>query len=251
MPKLESVKKIAEQLKAHIAVSEEKLLEKNIGKAETLPDNDLLILCRYFSAGFVCSFFGGNVQSVRKKIIRIDQRKLSHEDLTKQTDLTELIPFGVGGWDYARRLSLSVIQSLEQIVNEGIKAHGQSTVQACKALLEQVEKIKQESFDEMQNCQNQLLILAEFIVDNFLSLLSEKIKTDFNNSLSDLLDNIELIDQEDFHEAVKVRINKLKRRHGMKSFEILFAETMAENAETSQAFDLTIELIENFMKEKK
>lgn len=158
-------------------------------------------------------------------------------------------PSGIGHWQYAERLKQKVFRSLETVLNQGVGTAGHSQfVQAAKALLVETEKTKEDAAEVMMAYESQLLILAEHLVEIFLPKMGSSLKKDMRRSRDDVIKSITEVAKPDKHSLAmwKAEISRVVRTFELKRFELLLAETMANNPQVCEAFDFSKDLIENY-----
>jgi hypothetical protein len=121
-----------------------------------------------------------------------------------------------------------------------------------KALLTEATKDTEEAADVMSAYENQLILMAGHIVENFLPNISRLIKNELQRARDDIQKSVEKAIKESNDMAVAVRVwrkdfNKFVRQYELKRFELLFAESMAKSKEINEAFDFSRDLIETFI----
>lgn len=246
---------LAADIDLMIRASKQKHIKRNVD-IEDIPIDELDVLCTYIPVQLVCEMFGGHYQVILKAHIgRIKEKEAAkHQKKTmEKADLEENLepeePAGIGGHQYAERIKKKVFQSLEKLLNVGVGTAGHTQfVGAAKALLAEAEKTKDDAAEVMMAYESQLLILAEHMVEVFLPKLGSVLKTEMRRVRDGAIKKITSISRTDDRvvELWKAEINTMVRNIELKRFELLLAETMANNPRVSEAFDFSKDLIENY-----
>jgi hypothetical protein len=216
-----------------------------------ISDDDLGVLCKYLSARFIARMFNAKYQVVL-------QRVSAHFKSVKETTGSYVPeePSGIGGWKFADRLKIKAFTALQDVVNQGVKAQGQQLVQACKTLVAEADKMKDESIEIMQAYEKQLLILASHIVEKFLPAIQKYTKKEIKDIQAGVLEDVgrEMVearraDELTVRKAVSIwsdAISKFHRKLSIKRFELLFADSLRDNRGTREAFELTKGLLDKY-----
>jgi len=259
---------LATQIRSHIKRSNDKTVIKGARTAE-IPRDEITILALYLSKGLACRIFGGSQQAITNMVNNYlrERKEADIEEAAQQfggnddEDSGEAAdsdvpfnpvptePLGIGGHRYANRLAVKVVSRLEMLVDQGTIGQGQQAVQASKTLLSYTEGIKKEAQNVMLAYEKQLILLAEHIVEKFLPAVSEKVKSELgewkDTVLKDVRDSLPDVDTVAC-EIWAAAIDKFARQYDQKRFEIMMAESLSENPKTSEAFNITEELVKNF-----
>jgi len=249
---LVSIDQIAVDLKPHLRRSQENFLVRSV-HVDDIPIDELAVLCKYFSIKFVLAMFGGKVMPVRIKVNNYFKEKKIEEELEEQYDDGSFVskePSGMGGWRYADRLQEKVFRELEKVVNQGTSGTGQQLVNASRLLIVELTKVKDSSVELMEAYEKQLIILAEFFVEKYLPKLGGRIKKELKQDVELILSKVTEAGKDDAIEVIMEGLNKLVRKWNIKRYELLIAELLAEDNETSAAFNFTTEMVHTFLKEK-
>jgi len=246
---------LAADIDSMIRGSKQKHIKRNVDM-DNIPTEDLDVLCTYFPIQLLVEMFGGHYQVLLKAFVgRMNEKSAAeHQRKTMERDgLEENFepedPAGIGRHQYAERIKQKVFQKLEGLLNKGVGTSGHSQfVGAAKALLTEAEKTKADAADVMMAYESQLLILAEHFVEVFLPKLGSALKTEMRRARDEVIKNIEKIAKPDKHSLSmwKAEINRMARGIELKRFELMLAETMANNPRVSEAFDFAKDLIENY-----
>ena len=247
---LVAVEQISADLKERLRRTREQILERNVD-INKIPIDELVVLCRYFSTGFTVAFFGGSEQAIRLKVNKYikEQDGIKEKDEFKH-DYVKEKPSGIGGWRYAHRLSNKVHRALEEIINLGSAGTGQQIVHASKTLLAETNKTKDSAVELMEAYEKQLLILAEHVVERFLPAIGKLLRKELRDHRDEIINKVKKAKPEELFSVFLSELERFIRVWSLKKFELLFAESMAENDEVSQAFDFSKEIIETFKDEK-
>ena len=233
----------------------QKHLKRNV-QIEDIPPDDIDVLCSYFPIQLICAVFGGEVKVIEKahlgrmveKAAEAANKKIMDEAM-RDDKYEPLEPAGIANWQYAERIKQKVFRSLETVLNQGAGTTGHNQyVQAAKALLDQAEKTKSDAAEIMKAYETQLLILADFFVEKFLTKLGALLKKDIHKGQDEVIRKIEEIAKPDKF-SVSIwgsEIKRMIRAFELKRFELLLAETMANDPKVSAAFDFTKDLVENY-----
>ena len=242
-----SLTRTADELKGHLRRTTEQFLKRNVD-IDKIDIKELATLCRYFSISFTVAVFGGSDMTIRQRVNK--HIKEGEIDKSFEEDLVPEDPQGIGGWRYADRLEKKVLKQLEIVVNQGSSGTGQQLVNAGKTLLAEAAKAKNSAMDLMEAYEKQLIILAEFTVENFLPAMGRRIRKDLRKEKDEILKEIKNAPIEKQSDLLENAIEKLVRSWNLKRFELLFAETMADDKEVSDAFNFTKDMITTFIDEK-
>ena len=243
-----SLNQTCADIKTYLEKNKQDNLHRNV-KFSKIPTDDLDVLFSYFSTNLVCKLFGGNLHQQTKQFNARLQEKAADEEIDGESSLVEYDPAGIGDHMYAERVRQKVIHSLEKVIDQSAASvsHNQY-VQAAKALLDIAEKTKLGSAEVMVAYENQLLVLAEHLVENFLPKLGQLIKQelrDIENSVVKKM--LETADPEnDQIKTWKEAIDRAVRVFELKRYELLLAETMTLSERVSEAFGFTKDLIDNY-----
>jgi len=267
-----SLKQIGTQVRRHIEKSKDATLFKGV-RTRDIPRDELVILCTYLTKGLIVEIFGGTTQSMASIVNRRikEQREESLEQTAEEAKLldsesgegpdedmldsepTPIEPMGIGGYRFGNRLSSKVIRNLEKMIDSGVVGAGNQAVQASRELLKYADNIKKEALDVMQAYEQQLLLLAEHLVEKFLPMIGEKLKADAMEwkvgVLGDVKDSLgtDVGDKgTNAYDIWEQKIERFSRQFDRKKFEILLAESLLENPKTSDAFDMTVDMIKNY-----
>lgn len=248
---LTSLEQIVHDLQQHHRRSAEKQLERGV-HVDDIPLHELYILCKYLSTNFISTMFSGNFESLKLRIAQY-HKELKEKDDVEDEDghFVEKEPAGMGGWRYANRLQQKVFRELEVIINKGTAATGQQMVNASKLLIVELQKVKESSMELMEAYEKQLIILAEFFVEKFLPNLGRKIKADMKNDIEETLSSaFKATNAREMKNIIQIGLDRLVRKWDIKRYELLLAELMSDDKETSQAFNFTSDMVDTFLKEK-
>lgn len=260
-----TLEQLAGQIRAQIKKSTDSTLIKGV-HTNQIPREEITVLALYLGKGLISKIFGGSQQAVTNMVNHtLKQRKeaeideMAHqamadkpddsEDKKSPSDPTPVQPLGIGGYRYANRLTVKIVRQLEVMVDSGAIGQGQQAVQASKALLEHTKGIKREAQNVMLAYEKQLVALAEHLVEKFLPAVSEKVKADFKHWKDEVLDEVlRSIPgiNEDSCNVWTESIERFARQFDLKKFELMMAESLAENQKTSEAFNITEELVKNY-----
>jgi len=170
-------------------------------------------------------------------------------------------PYGIGGWKYAQRLNDVARKTLVEVTQQkSSKDTKQQIVHASKALLGESTKIKEKSIEVMEAYQEQLLTLAEHIVNEFLPWLSKKMKDIFKEAKDGAIERIEILFKKNnitelsYEKAIefwKEEVERSWRQVDLKKIELMFAESLTVNEQTKEAFQFTEDLFRDYIDEKK
>lgn len=248
------IEQIVSDLKQHIASTTQKFIEKD-ATIETIPANELDVLCKYFPVAFIVELYGGNYQIILKDYnnrIKMKAAGMSPEDEDKQ-DFEPTEPSGIGGWQYADRLRQKVFRELEKVLNMGVNVAGHSQlVQAAKTLLGEADKSKEDAVDVMMAYQTQLLLFAEHLVELFLPALGTRFKKELHEFRDSIIEKLKASlptgkqPDKELLEIWQKEISKLVRSFNLKRFELMLAETMIGNKELADALSFSEDLIETY-----
>jgi len=244
---MKALTRAAASLRRHLRKTTEQFLEKSVN-IDNIDTKELATLCRYFSISFTVAVFGGSGQVIRQKVNK--HLKEAEVDKSLEEDLVPEDPQGIGGWRYADRLEKKVLKQLEIVVNQGSSGTGQQLVNAGKTLLAEAAKGKNSAMDLMEAYEKQLIMLAEFTVENFLPAMGRRIRKDLRKEKDDILRDVKGAPLEKQSDLLESAIEKLVRSWNLKRFELLFAEIMADDKEVSDAFNFTKDMITTFIDEK-
>jgi len=247
---LVSINQIVADLRPNLRRSQETFLARNV-HADDIPIEEIAVLCKYFSIKFVVAMFGGKDMPIRMKVNKYFKEKKQQDEIASQYnegDFVEKEPSGIGGWRYANRLQEKVFRELEKVVNQGTSGTGQQLVNASKLLIAELTKVKDSSMELMEAYEKQLIILAEFFVEKYLPQLGSRIKKDLKSDIEDSLSKAS--DQNDFLSTITEGLEKVIRKWNIKRYELLLAELLSEDDETSEAFNFTKDMVHTFLKEK-
>ncbi len=239
---------IAADLREHLRRTKEQFLERNVDM-DKIGVKELATLCRYFSISFTVELFGGSRQTIMQKV----NKYLKEIEVDKTIDEGELLPEdpqGIGGWRYADRLEKKVLRQLEIVVNKGAAGTGQQLVNASKLLIAETSKTKNSAMNLMEAYEKQLIILAEFSVENFLPAMGRRIRKDLRKEKDAIFKKLKKVPPEKQLDLLENMIEKIVRKWSLKRFELLYAKVMAEDKEVSNAFNFTSDMIETFIDEK-
>ena len=249
---------ICADIKVLIKKSGQKYLKRNV-ETDEISKEELDILFNYFPISLVTGVFGGNYQIImkdynyRQKTKETEDYIKAREEEEKSEDNYEPVePAGIGGWRYRERLKQKAYRELEKVMNKGIKIGGSQYVNAVKTLLAEATKDTEEAADVMSAYENQLILMAGHIVENFLPNISRLIKNELHRARDDIQKSVEKTIKEtnDLDAGIRVwrkDFNKFVRQYEQKRFELLFAESMAKSKELNEAFDFSRDLIETFI----
>ena len=242
------MQQIVADLKVHLRKTTEKFLIRNID-IEEIPIEDLSVLCQYCSITFIAELFGGRDPIIRKKVNRYlrEQKKKKAEEA--KIFVSE-DPSGIGGWKYAERLRAKALRELESVIHQGTSGTGQQLVNACKYLISETSKMQESAMGLMEAYEKQLIILAEFIVMKFLPALGRKVRQDLKDEREQIIKKIEAEDPDKIVIVFREEMKRFIRWWNYKKFELLFAELLSVDKETSKSFDFTKDMIETFIGEK-
>lgn len=248
-----SFEQIAHDLTQQHRHSKEKNLIRGI-HTDDIPIEELAVLCKYTSCAFVAAMFGGKAHPLNLKINKYfnelaEQQKT--DDLDKRQSFVEKEPAGIGGWRYANRLQQKVFKELESVINQGTSGTGQQLVHASKLLIAELTKVKESSMELMEAYEKQIIIIAEFIVEKFLPNLGRQLKNEMRDDIEELF--AEAREKNNLNTAMEflqVGLDKMVRKWDIKRYELLFAELLADDQETSQAFNFTSDMVDEFLDEK-
>ena len=253
-----SMDQICADMQMLIRKSSQKYIKRNVDISEISKD-ELDILCNYLPVKFIVGLFGGNYQMLLKDYNYRQKMKSTEDYLEAQKEaegnednLEPIEPEGIGGWRYRDRLKQKAYRELEKVMNQGMKAGGSQYVNAVKTLLNEATKDTEEAIDVMNAYENQILIMANHIVENFLPGLGRSIKNELNDARDEIQTNVEktIKDTNDLDVAIRVwrkEFNRFVRQFELKRFELLFAESMAENKSVNEAFDFSRDLLNTFI----
>jgi len=250
-----SIEQIAVDLHQHLRKSNEKHLKRGV-HTDDIPIDDLIVLARYVSIRFILAMFGGKDIQIRLKVSKhikeVERKKhLAFDGDEEEEKFVEKEPTGIGGWRYANRLQEKVFRTLEDVINQGLTGSGQQVVNASKALISEVSKMKASSMELMEAYEKQLIILAEFYVEKFLPSLGKQLRAELRTDIDKIMISAEKRkNQDDILKFVKNETETMLRRWGIKRYELLLAELFADDKEVSQAFNFTADMIDTFLKEK-
>ena len=249
------VSQLVSDIKLMIKSSSQKFLKRDVD-IEDIPIDDLDALCNYLPVQLVAELFGGHFQVLlkahkgrMKEKKAAEQQKKLMDEANSEKNFEPKDPAGIGDWKYAERLKQKVFRSLESVLNQGVGNSGHSQyVQAAKALLLEAEKTKEDAAQVMVAYENQLIILAEHMVEIFLPKLGSTLKKELRMAKEDVIKKISEIAKPDKHSLAlwKSEINRIVRTYELRRFELILAETMANNPAVSEAFDFSKDLIENY-----
>lgn len=239
---------IAADLKEHLRRTKEQFLDRNVD-IDKIDIKELATLCQYFSISFTVALFGGSRQTVMQKVNKY-LKEIEVDEAIDQESLAPEDPKGIGGWRYADRLEKKVLQQLEIVVNRGTAGTGQQLVNASKLLMAETAKTKDSAMDLMEAYEKQLIILAEFTVENFLPAMGRRIRKDLRKEKDAILSKIKAAEPEKQSAILEAAIEKIVRRWNLRRFELLFAEIMADDKDVSSAFNFSKDMIETFIDEK-
>ena len=246
---------LVDDIKLMIRSSQQKYLKRNVD-INDIPIDDLDVLCYYLPVQLVAELFGGHFQVLlkahkgrmkEKKAAKQQQERM--DEANRDENFESKHPAGIGNWKYAERLKQKVFRSLESVLNQGVGTSGHSQfVQAAKALLTETEKTKEDAAEVMMAYENQLIVLSEHLVEIFLPKLGSVLKKDLKRSRDDVIKSItEIAKPDKFSLSMwKAEISRIVRAYDLKRFELILAETMANNPRVSEAFDFSKDLIENY-----
>jgi len=250
---LVSIEQMAHDLEQHHRRSKEKQLLRGI-HINDIPIHELAVLARYFSTKFVVAMFGGNIQPIRLKVAAYLKELKEKEEIDNQDDdghFVEKEPAGIGGWRYSHRLQQKVFLELESVINQGTSGTGQQLVMASKLLITELTKVKESSMELMEAYEKQLIILAEFFVEKFLPNLGRKIKAELKDDIDEVISKASNIgNTRDALNTIQIDLDKTIRKWDIKRYELLLAELLSDDNETSQAFNFTSDMVDTFLKEK-
>ena len=251
-----SFQTIAEDLKFRMRNSTEQFLKKGVAITE-IPEDDLLVLCKYFSISMVVAMFGGKDQPVRQRVNRLIKER---ENDSPPVRYVSEEPPGIGGWKFCERLNLRAIRAMEEVLHASAEsAGGTGFVSAAKFMSTEAQKGKDYSAALMDAYQGQILSLAEHVTERFLPWLSSKLKRLLkevkDEALMQIADQFNTARSEKtaWRESAKIwaeTVDKIVRKFGKERIELMFAESLAENPATSSAFDFSKELVETFAAEE-
>ena len=243
-----SLNQTCADIKTYLEKNKQDNLHRNV-KFSKIPTDDLDVLFSYFSTNLVCKLFGGNLHQQTKQFNARLQEKAANEEIDGESSLVEYDPAGIGDHMYAERVRQKVIHSLEKVIDQSAASvsHNQY-VQAAKALLDIAEKTKLDAAEVMVAYEDQLLVLAEHLVETFLPELGQLIKQEFRDVGDAIVRKmLETSEPEDGQIKIwKDEIDRVVRSFGLKRYELLLAETMTLSERVSAAFDFGKDLIENY-----
>jgi len=251
---LVSIEQIAHDLQQQHRRSKEKQLKPG-APTDDIPIHELAVLAKSMSINFIVAMFGGKFQPMSLKIGKYF-RELKEKEYLKDSEdqdghFVEKEPSGIGGWRYANRLQEKVFRELEAVINQGTSATGQQLVNASKLLIQELTKVKESSIELMEAYEKQLIILAEFFVEKFLPNLGRKIKSEFKDDIDEIISKaLKTGNAREALNIIQADLDKLVRKWDIKRYELLLAELLSEDNETSQAFNFTSDMIDTFLKEK-
>lgn len=256
-----TLKQLGQYIRQHISASRDSTIIKG-AHARDLNHEQTATLCMYIGKALISEVFGGTPQSMASITNRyLDQKKENELQEEKERELrdgeidddllnqpTPLEPRGIGGFKYANRLTSKILARLEHMVDEGQIGQGQQAIAASKELLRYADNVKKDALTVMQAYEKQLLLLAEHMVEKFLPMIGEKIKNDFIDWKQQVSDAVtdQINSGGDPQSAWSDEMDRFARQFDRKKFEILFAESLMENPKTSEAFDMTTDLLENY-----
>jgi len=245
---------VCEKLSILIKKSHQIYLRRNVFLGD-IPNEDLDVLCMYLPLNVITVLFGGDPSNLRRDFTRRMKAKNKRKQARNENEDDQHEPFepsGIGGWQYFDRIKQKVIRKLEETINMGGAAgsgHSQ-TVAASKTLLEEAAKGKDDAIEVMKAYQDQLIIVAEHLVERFLPALGMKIKQDIRKDQDAAIEDIKKLfsseTNDDAIEEWRKTINRFVRLFELKRFELMLAETMVENKEVATAFDFSHDLIETY-----
>ncbi len=253
-----SMSQICADMQILIRKSKQKYLKRNV-EANSIPKEELDILCNYLPLAFITGVFGGNDQMImkdynyRQKIKETDDYLQAQKEAEESKESYEPVePEGIGGWRYRERLKRKAYRELEKVMNQGMKVGGSQYVHAVKALLGEATKDTEEAVEVMSAYENQLITMASHIVESFLPNIGRLIKNELNEARDEMQKKVEKSIKETSDPKIAFRVwrkdfNKFVRQFELKRFELLFAESMAKNKEVNEAFDFSRDLIETFI----
>lgn len=253
-----SMEQICADMRILIRKSSQKYLKRNVDINEVSKE-EIDVLCSYLPVKFIVGIFGGNYQMILKDFNYHQKKKDADDYLQAQKDsednqdnFVEVEPEGVGGWRYRERLKRKAYRELEKVMNQGMKSGGSQYVNAVKALLTEATKDTEEAVEVMSAYENQILIMASHIVENFLPSIGRSIKNELGKARDEIQERVEQSVKESNDLSVGIRIwrkdfNKFIRKFELKRFELLFAESMAKSKAVNEAFDFSRDLIETFI----
>jgi ssDNA-binding Zn-finger/Zn-ribbon topoisomerase 1 len=200
--------------------------------------------------------------SVDDFTIKCNNPKCDRKWLTDIRDgIIDTGPYGIGGWKYAQRLNDVARKTLVEVTQQKSgKNTKQQIVHASKALLGESTKIKEKSVEVMEAYQEQLLTLAEHMVNEFLPWLSKKIKDIFKQAKDGTIERVETlfkktgITELSYEKAIefwKEEVDRAWRQVDLKKIELMFAESLTVNEQTKEAFQFTEDLLKDYIDEKK
>ena len=252
MARHSNVEKLASDIKRHIDSTQQKYIRRAISTTE-IPTEELDILYLYLSVHLISELYGSNWNKETRAFYARYRNKKAEEKSKELDEKGELFepydPAGIGDWKYAERIRQKVFRSLEKIINQDVGTIGHNQfVQAAKTLLDNAEKTKADAIEIMAAYESQLLILADFLVGNFLLELGGLIKTEFRKAEDEVISKLKEINElsEKHIKIWEEQIDKIVRNFELKRYELLLAETMAKNSQVSDAFDFTKDLIDNY-----
>jgi len=249
---MSSLNQICADIQAYLGKNNQDQLHRNV-KFSKIPTEDLDVLFSYFSINLICKLYGGNFsQQVKHFNARLQEKAAITAIEGSDDDELQFEPYnpaGIGDHQYAERIKKKVFRALERIISmdASISSHNQY-VSAAKELLAQAEKTKLDAAEIMVAYEDQLLVLAEHLVENFLPKLGQLIKQelrDIENSVVKKM--LETADPE--NDQIKIwkdEIDRVVRVFELKRYELLLAETMTLSEQVSEAFDFSKDLIDNY-----
>jgi len=250
---------VCEKLNTLIKTSRQVYLHRNVFLRD-IPNEDIDVLCMYLPLSVITTLFGGDPSNLRRDFnrrIKARNEKKRAGDKTGNDIYEPFEPSGVGGWQYFDRIKQKVIRKLEEAINTGVttgSGHSQ-TVAASRTLLDEAAKGKDDAIEVMKAYQDQLIIVAEHLVERFLPALGMKIKQDLRKDQDAAIEDIKKLfsldpEESEINNAAieewRKTINRFVRLFELKRFELMLAETMVENKEVATAFDFSHDLIQTY-----